>query len=287
VRRVAEVIDQAVRERGAAVMGILNVTPDSFSDGGCFLEPSAAKGRVESLLSEGADIVDIGAESSRPGASSISAEVQIKRLGPALEQARAADALVSIDTTSPAVARWALERGAQMINDVSCLAEPELARVVAEHQADLILMHSRAAHLTMGGFSRYPEGAYRDVVEDVLSEWSEARDRAERAGLPRSSILFDPGLGFAKSARHSVELLRRLREFGRAGARVVVGPSRKSFIGAVDPAPPEGRLGGTISACLLAVARGAAVVRVHDVRAVRQALMMVQAVLNLPEPRDD
>jgi dihydropteroate synthase len=280
-----EVIDRAVDERGAALMGVLNVTPDSFFDGGRFLGEEAAVRRVDELLADGADIIDLGAESSRPGATPVPTSTQIERLGPALERAVAQGALSSVDTTSPEVARWSLDRGARVINDVSCLADPELARVVADSGAHLVLMHMRGDLGSMRGFSEYPDNAYRDLVEDVLAEWTQARDRAEAAGLERSHILFDPGLGFAKNARQSLELLRRLAEFGRAGARVAVGPSRKSFVAALDPVPPEGRLGGTIAACLVAVARGATVLRVHDVRAVRQALMVVRATLHPGEPR--
>jgi dihydropteroate synthase len=279
------VIDRAVGERGAALMGVLNVTPDSFFDGGRFLGEEAAVRRVDELLADGADIIDLGAESSRPGAKPVPASTQIGRLGPALERAVAQGALPSVDTTSPEVARWSLDRGAQVINDVSCLADPELARVVADFGVHLVLMHMRGDLGSMRGFSEYPDNAYRDLVEEVLAEWTQARDRAEAAGLERSHILFDPGLGFAKNARQSLELLRRLAEFRRAGARVVVGPSRKSFVAALDPVPPEGRLGGTIAACLVAVARGATVLRVHDVRAVRQALMVVRATLHPGEPR--
>jgi dihydropteroate synthase len=285
VGRVDEVIDRAVEERGAALMGVLNVTPDSFFDGGRFLGEEAAVRRVDELLAEGADIIDLGAESSRPGATPVPASTQTERLGPALERAVAQGAVLSVDTTSPEVARWALGRGVEVINDVSCLADPELARVVADYGAHLVLMHMRGGLGSMRGFSEYPDGAYRDLVEDVLAEWTQARDRAEAAGLERSHILFDPGLGFAKNARQSLALLRRLAEFGRAGARVVVGPSRKSFVAALDPVPPEGRLGGTIAACLVAVKRGATVLRVHDVRAVRQALMVVRATLDPGEPR--
>jgi dihydropteroate synthase len=235
-------------------------------------------------LAEGADIIDLGAESSRPGATPVPASTQIERLGPALERAVAQRALVSVDTTNPEVARWALGRGAAAVNDVSCLADLGLARAVADHGAHLVLMHMRGALGSMRGFSEYPSDAYGDLVADVLAEWTEARDRALAAGVERSHILFDPGLGFAKNARQSLELLRRLGEFSRAGARVLVGPSRKSFVAALDPVPPEDRLGGTIAACLVAVTHGASVLRVHDVRAVRQALLVLRATLDPGEP---
>jgi dihydropteroate synthase len=186
-------------------------------------------------------------------------------------------ALVSIDTTSPEVADAMLTAGAHAINDVSCLADPDLARVVARRGAALIIMHTRVGLGKMAGFSQYPDDAYDDVVEDTLMELESARARAVAAGVPQDDILLDPGIGFAKNARQSFEVLRRLGEFRRGGARLVLGPSRKSFIAAADPGPAEARLGGTIAACLLATQRGASVLRVHDVQAVRQALVVASA----------
>ncbi|MFC1641146.1 dihydropteroate synthase [Myxococcota bacterium] len=279
----AETVQEAVKQRGAALMGVVNVTPDSFSDGGRYLEPARAQARVDEVIQEGADLVDIGAESSRPGAEPVPAELQIVRLGPALVHAVAAGAVVSVDTTSPEVARWSLGQGAQVVNDVSCLQNPELARAVVSHGAYLIVMHTRGVLGSMRGFSSYPEDSYVDVVEEVLDEWAAARDRAIQAGLERSRIFLDPGLGFAKNARQSLELLQRLSELRRAGAPVVVGPSRKSFLAALDPMPPEGRVGGTIAACLVAVALGATILRVHDVRAVRQSLTVFRALVSLPK----
>jgi dihydropteroate synthase len=177
-----------------------------------------------------------------------------------------------VDTTSPSVAEFALKRGAQVVNDVSCLADTELARVVAEFGATLILMHARLPMSKMQGFSEYPESGYRDVVADVTAEWSAARERACGAGVPRESVWFDPGLGFSKSARHSYEVLARLDEFRCLGVPIVVGASRKSFIAQVDGSGPEARLGGSIAACVLAAQRGASLLRVHDVFEARQAL---------------
>jgi dihydropteroate synthase len=162
------------------------------------------------------------------------------------------------------------------VNDVSCLADPELARVTARHDQTLIVMHTRGDLGSMSGFSEYPDDAYDDVVADVKREWCQARDRAVAAGMARDKVWFDPGIGFAKNARQSLELLRRLGEFGDLGVPLVLGASRKSFIRAVDDVPPAERLGGTIAACLHGAARGAGVLRVHDVRAVRQALAMME-----------
>jgi dihydropteroate synthase len=252
-------------------MGVLNVTPDSFFDGGRYDDAGSASQRIDQLLASGADLIDIGAESTRPGAAAIAAEQQILRLEPALRHALRSGALVSVDTSSPVVARHALALGAQLINDVSCLADDDLARACAEHGAPLILMHSRGPAASMAGFSVYPDAGYQNLVEDVRSEWRAARARAVAAGMKTEDVYFDPGLGFAKNAQQSYTLLARLSEFQSEGL-IVVGASRKSFIASVDGAPPEERLGGSVAACLLAVARGAAIVRVHDVREVRQAL---------------
>ncbi|MEB2322923.1 MAG: dihydropteroate synthase [Sorangiineae bacterium] len=269
----------ARRARGAALMGVLNVTPDSFSDGGRFARADAAILRVDALARDGADLIDIGGESTRPGAEPVSAKEQLERILPAVRHAlREARALVSIDTADPEVADQTLALGAHVINDVSCLANPELARAVARHDAWLVIMHSRGPMREMAGFSVYPDSGYTDVVEDVLRELGAARERALRAGVSSERILIDPGLGFAKNAAQSLELLARLHELTRVGCPIVVGPSRKSFIAAGEPAPPEERLGGTIAACLLSVERGAAVLRVHDVREVRQALAVARAI---------
>jgi dihydropteroate synthase len=171
-----------------------------------------------------------------------------------------------------------LSLGAELVNDVSCLADVDLARVTARSGATLVLMHTRGGLGSMAGFSEYPDDGYEDVVSDVRREWCAARDRAVAAGLPAERVWFDPGIGFGKNARQSFELLRRLEELRDLGVPMVVGPSRKSFIRAVDDVGPEERLGGTIAACLWAAARGAAVLRVHDVRAVRQALSVADVL---------
>ncbi|HEY5375609.1 MAG TPA: dihydropteroate synthase [Polyangiaceae bacterium] len=270
-------IEELRRERGTLLMGVLNVTPDSFFDGGLFNDASAAARRIDQLVQDGADLIDIGGESTRPGAPAIPASEQIARLEPALRHALQTGVLVSVDTASAEVARHALGLGAQLINDVSCLADAGLARACAEYAAPLIVMHARGPAATMAGFSQYPEDGYADVVEDVRREWRGARDRAVSAGMSASDVYFDPGLGFAKSARQSYALLAQLASFKGEGV-IVVGPSRKSFIAAVDGTPPEQRLGGSVAACLLAAARGAAIVRVHDVREVRQALRVAAVV---------
>jgi len=259
-------------------MGVLNVTPDSFFDGGRFSTVAAANAHATRLSDEGADIIDIGGESSRPGAEAVPDAEQIARVEPVVRAVVAQErALVSVDTTSPRVANRMLGLGAQAINDVSCLADAELARVAARHQAALIIMHTRGGLGTMQGYSQYPDDAYQDVVADTIRELSEARARAVDAGMPADDVLLDPGFGFAKNALHCFELLRRFGELQSLGARIVVGPSRKSFISAVSESPPEGRLGGTIAACLVCARRGASILRVHDVHEVRQALAVATA----------
>ena len=254
-------------------MGVVNATPDSFYQAGRSEGHDAARQRVDQLCAEGAEIADIGGESSRPGAARVSASEQLARIEPAVAYALASGKLlVSVDTTSPLVAERTLATGAVLVNDVSCLADVDLARVTARAGATLILMHTRGTLGSMAGFSDYPDDAYEDVVGDVRREWCAARDRAVQAGLPQDRVWFDPGIGFGKNARQSFELLRRLGELSDLGVPLVVGPSRKSFIRAVDDVGPEDRLGGTIAACLWCAAQGASVLRVHDVRAVRQAL---------------
>lgn len=265
-------------------MGVLNVTPDSFYDGGRFLDADRARARIDELVEEGAQIVDIGGESTRPGSEPVSAADQLARIEPAVRHAIARDdVLVSVDTSSPDVAERVLALGVHIINDVSCLADERLAAAVSKRRATLILMHAREPMSKMAGFSVYPDEAYSDVVADVRREWRIARDRAVALGVAPDDVWLDPGIGFSKNARQSFEILKRLSEFHDEGVPVVVGPSRKSFIGAVDPAPAEQRLGGTIAACVLAALAGASVLRVHDLAAIRQALAVFRAARPVSE----
>lgn len=273
----SEYLAEKVQAGGAAVMGILNVTPDSFYDGGAHVDAVDALRRVDELLAEGADFIDIGGESTRPRAPPVPADEQIARISPALRHAVQHRAWVSVDTTDATVARFALDAGARLINDVSCLSDAALAEVLAEYDAALILMHSRAPMSQMAGFSQYPEDGYDDVVADVRREWRRAKQRALKGGVDPADVWFDPGLGFNKSARQSLTLLARLAEFESEGVPIVVGASRKSFIGSLDNSPPTRRLGGSIAACVTALQQGASVVRVHDVEATRQALRLTLA----------
>jgi dihydropteroate synthase len=256
------------------VMGILNVTPDSFSDGGRFLQPSAALDHVVSMVEQGADFVDIGAESTRPGSRSVPAKQQLARLLPVLRAVKKRVKVpVSVDTTSAAVAQAALHEGADIVNDVSALGDRRMAAVVARAGVPCILMHMKGRPRTM---QENPE--YSDLMAEVTGFLAAALKRGEAAGIERTQMLVDPGIGFGKTAAHNLEVLRRLAELESLGAPVVVGPSRKRFIGAVSDSPPGERLEGTIAACVLAASNGANVLRVHDVKPVVKALKLADAV---------
>jgi dihydropteroate synthase len=270
--------------RGVALVGVCNVTPDSFSDGGKHFSYEAACAHVDELFAEGADAVDIGAESTRPGAIPVSADAQLERLLEVVKYA-ATRGCVSVDTASADVASVCLAAGAVAVNDVSCLSDPRLATVAGQRGAVLILMHARGPQSAMRGFSQYPDDGYGDVVLDVLREWGQAADLAVSHGLPPSALVMDPGLGFAKSAKQSMALLARVGELVRAlPVPVMLGASRKSFLRLVDAdAAPADRLGASVAAAVRAARGGAQLVRVHDVRATRQAIDL--AALTSPRSR--
>jgi dihydropteroate synthase len=280
--RFQEVVRGAVARRGAALMGICNVTPDSFSDGGRYLDRAAACARVDELVREGADIVDIGGESTRPGSSPVPASEQIHRVVDVVRYA-AERTCVSIDTMDPEVAAACLDAGAHAINDVSLLSHDELARVAGGSGAALILSHARAPQTTMKGYGFWPLDGYGDVVKDVIRDWQYAANRAVELGVARDALVMDPGLGFSKTSRHSFELLRRAGQLVEGiDAPVLFGASRKSFLTLIDrDATPEERVGASIAAALHAVRAGVSILRVHDVRATRQAMDM-EIVLGTP-----
>jgi dihydropteroate synthase len=260
---------------GARVMGVVNVTPDSFSDGGEFLEASVAIGHGLELLAEGADVLDVGGESTRPGAEAVSSEVELERVLPVIEGLAGGEKQVSIDTSKAAVAAAAIDAGATIVNDVTALGDPEMASLCAEREVALILMHMRGEPRTM-----QEDPTYGDVVDDVKAFLADRVERAVAAGVEEERIWVDPGIGFGKTVDHNLELLRRLGELRDLGRPILVGTSRKSFLGKLSGAPVDQRLGGTIATCVLAVANGAAAVRVHDVRPVREALAVEAAILD-------
>jgi dihydropteroate synthase len=266
-------------------MGIVNVTPDSFSDGGAFLEPEAALARCRALVLEGADIVDLGAESTRPGASPVSTEQELARLAPLLERLpeAALTARISIDTSKAAVARAAIEAGAQIVNDVTALrGDPQMGALIADSGVECCLMHMQGDPQTM---QRDPH--YEDVVGEVKAFLEERLRYATSVGIAEERIVLDPGIGFGKSTAHNLELLRRLEELLQLGRPLLVGTSRKGFLGSLaayarglrDALPSEERLPGTIASCVLAFERGATIFRVHDVAAVGDALAVATATL--------
>ena len=267
------------------VMGVVNVTPDSFSDGGQHLERDAAVRHALALAEAGADLLDIGGESTRPGAAPVSVDVELERVLPVLEALRAAtDVPVSVDTRKADVARGALRAGAVLVNDVSGLGhDPALAAVVAEAGAALAVMHIQGTPETMQADPRYD-----DVVAEVIGSLAGSLERAVAAGVPRDRIWVDPGIGFGKTVGHNLFLLRHLSELRVLGAPVLVGTSRKRFLGAVAGGrPPDRRLAGTLaSMAAVAVLHGADVVRVHDVLEAKDALAVADAIARAREGGD-
>lgn len=260
------------------IMGVVNVTPDSFSDGGLFLDAEAAVTHGVALADRGADLLDVGGESTRPGAEAVSAEVERERVEPvvaALAGAGGPGIPVSIDTSKAAVAAAALDHGAAIVNDVTALrGDPELAALCADRGCELVLMHMLGSPRTMQDDPRYG-----DVVDDVRAFLAERIEAAVGAGVDERRIWVDPGIGFGKTVDHNLELLRRLSELGELGRPIVIGTSRKRFLGAITGREVGERLGATIASNALALAAGADVFRVHDVAAMRQALDVAAVLL--------
>lgn len=261
----------------AHYMGIVNVTPDSFSDGGLFFDADAAVEHGRRLVAEGADVLDVGGESTRPGAEPVDAGEEKRRVLPVIEGlARATGVPISVDTTKAEVARAALDAGASIVNDVSAgRFDPDMLPLVAERGVPVVLMHMRGEPRTM-----QQDPVYRDVVGEVSAFLAERARGARALGVPASRIVIDPGFGFGKTREHNLVLLRRLRELTRLGYPVLAGTSRKSFIGLTLDLPVEERIEGTAATVALAVAAGAAILRVHDVGPMRRVGGMVEAVLH-------
>jgi dihydropteroate synthase len=257
-------------ERHPVIMGVLNVTPDSFSDGGRFLDPQAAIAHARAMIEEGADMIDVGAESSRPydDPVAITAEEERRRLDDVLPTVTGLGRPVSIDTTKAEVADWALRHGAAIVNDVWGLQrDADMARVVARHGVPVIIMHNRDA-----------ADPAIDIFADIDAFFERSLAIADAAGIRRSSIVLDPGIGFGKTPEQSISVLAQLLRLAKVGLPVLVGASRKRFIHWISPAPPQRRIGGSIAAHILAVESGAAFIRTHDVAETVQAMRVMAAI---------
>lgn len=258
------------------LMGIVNVTPDSFSDGGQFLRTEDAVRHAMTLVEEGADLLDLGAESTRPGAEAVPAETEIKRLAGVIKALRPKTKIpLSIDTTKPEVAKACLDEGADIINDVSALecGGEAMARVIRESGAGVVLMHRRGNPKTMQSLTQYG-----DVTEDVIRELGAAIEKAKAWGISEEQIVIDPGLGFSKTAEQSLALLQNLQEFHRLGFPVLLGPSRKSFIEKITARPVTDREYGTAAVVAAAVFKGVQILRVHQIRPMKDVVLMASAL---------
>jgi len=261
--------------RRTLVMGVLNVTPDSFSDGGLFYEPERAVERALEMVEEGADIIDIGGESTRPGSEPVPLEEELRRVIPVIEAvAREVEVPISVDTYKAKVAEEALRKGASIVNDISALGfDPEMAEVVARHGAALILMHIKGTPRDM---QKDPQ--YEDVLGEIRAYLRERIARAEAAGVSPDAIVVDPGIGFGKKLEHNLEILRNLDRLQDLDKPILVGPSRKTFIGQILGVDVSDRLYGTLGAVVHSVMKGAHIVRVHDVKAARHVVDVIDAI---------
>jgi dihydropteroate synthase len=267
-------LDQILTKKKVLIMGVLNVTPDSFSDGGLYADPGQASARARNMIEEGADMIDIGAESSRPGALPVSLEEELSRLRPLLAHFTKTPPAFpfSIDTSKAAVAQEALAAGAVLVNDISAgQQDSRMFSAVRAAGAGIILMHMKGSPRSM-----QEAPSYRDVMEEVSGFFEERLAAARAAGIPEEKLFLDPGIGFGKTMEHNLDILARLEELARWGRPLVVGTSRKSFIGG----PVSDRLGGTVASSLWAVMKGARVLRVHDVKACAQAVALWGAMAN-------
>jgi dihydropteroate synthase len=250
-------------------MGVLNITPDSFSDGGAFIAPERALAQARRMIAEGADIIDIGAESTRPyGSEPVSADEELKRLQPILADVISLGIPVSIDSMKSAVVAWALDAGATITNDVWGLQrDPDMAQLVAARHCPVVIMHNR---------DRADAGI--DIMKDIAEFFARSLDIAAKAGISPENIVLDPGIGFGKTSEQSITVLARLEQLGGFGLPLLVGASRKRFIGSVSPSEPHQRLGGSIAAHLIAAKGGARIIRTHDVSETVQALRVAAAI---------
>ena len=266
-------------KRETLVMGIVNVTPDSFSDGGKFFSPEVAISHASKLISQGADIIDIGGESTRPGAEQVSETEELKRVIPVIEKIRTDNPtiLISIDTTKASVAKHAVEAGADIINDVSGLSfDNNMIGIVESFNIPVVIMHMKGNPQNM---QLNPK--YKDIVNEILDFFKMKIKIAIQSGINRSMIILDPGIGFGKTVEHNFELLSRLNEFNVLELPIMIGPSRKSFIGITLDLPPEDRVEGTAAAVSAGVMNGASIVRVHDVKSMKRVVRIIEKVRNV------
>lgn len=263
---------------GCLLMGVLNVTPDSFSDGGKFFDPDKAIEQGLKMAADGAAIIDVGPESTRPGAEPVAAKEQIQRAIPVIEAlSKKTKTCISIDTTNYEVAKAALDAGASMINDITALADEQMARLAAERKTPVILMHIQGTPRTM-----QVEPKYKDVVAEVLAFLLDRAKRAEQSGIPKERIFIDPGIGFGKSVEHNLKLLANIDKFIKTGYRVLVGPSRKNFIGKITAKEnPADRIFGTAASVALCASASVSILRVHDVAEMSDVVKIVNAIKNV------
>jgi dihydropteroate synthase len=271
--RLPNILSLLLAKKRPIIMGVLNVTPDSFSDGGQFLDPAVALEHTKRLIEEGADIIDIGAESTRPygGAKPVTLEEELSRLRYVLPAVVQMGAPVSIDTLKPEIAYWALGQGARIVNDVWGLQrDPNMARVVAEHGVPVVIMHNR-----------YKADPAISIVSDINAFFDHSLDIADKSGISRDAIALDPGIGFGKTPEQSMEAIAKLYKLKHFGLPILVGASRKRFINSVSPSQPMERVGGSIAAHVMAYMNGATIIRTHDVAETIQALRVAAALRNI------
>lgn len=257
------------------IMGIVNITPDSFSHDGLYnLGLDEIVSRSEELVNDGADIIDVGGESTRPGARPVSVKEELRRTVPVIKSlAKKVKVPISIDTYKPEVAQAGLDNGALMVNDITGLRNIKMRKLVAKYKAGVVIMHMQARPQTM-----QINPAYKSLIDDIIEYLGNAVKMAVASGIDGNKIIVDPGIGFGKTTEHNLEILKKLSEFRVLGRPILVGPSRKSFLGTILNLEPQERIFGTVSACVLAVKNGASLVRVHDVKAVKEALKVLEAI---------
>jgi len=257
------------------MMGVLNVTPDSFSDGGKFISASKAVEHALKMIQDGADIVDVGGESTKPGSDAVEIQEELNRVIPVIQKlAQKTTTPISIDSYKPEVVEKALEAGAGMINDVNGLRSKGMAELAAEYDVPVCIMHMQGTPKNM-----QQNPVYKNVIKEVKSFLKKQADNAIKKGVDKNKIIIDPGIGFGKTTEHNIQLIRNLKEFKKLGYPVMVGPSRKAFIGNILNLPVEERLSGTIAAATICAINGADIIRVHDVREVKQAILLAETII--------